>query len=291
MTDEPAVAAPPKAASIRFYLPAPALRSLITSYYLIDSPGPLSELLHPEWGNIRFSLRGRWTLQDLTGAGDEPGLSSMFGPTDRTRQFGTENGAMIGIGFTPLGWLKIVRRDAGRLANRFAPLDDALGTPGDALAVRLAECADDQARCAVLDDLFAGSGERTHPDETAAMVIQRVLIDASAGTVDDVIAASGLSHRTLNRLCLRAFGFGPKRLLRRQRFLRTLARTRDRLDQPLAALLDDDYYDQAHFIREFRAFMGMTPTAYFTSPREVMRRVATERARVVGAPVQGLHRS
>ena len=291
MMDESAVASPPEAASIRFYLPAPALRPLITSYYLIDSPGPLSEWLHPEWGNIRFSLRGEWQVASMGGHAEAPRRSSLFGPTDRTRRFGTDGGAMIGIGLTPLGWLRIVRRDAGGLANRFAALDDTLGMPGDALAVDLARCADDAARCAMLDTLFAGSGERAHADEAATMGVQRILIAGMADTVEEFVAATGLSHRTLNRLCLRVFGFGPKRLLRRQRFLRTLARIRDRLDQPLAALLDDDYYDQAHFIREFRAFMGMAPTAYFASPREVMRRIATERARVIGAPVQGLHGS
>jgi hypothetical protein len=40
----------------------------------------------------------------------------------------------------------------------------------------------------------------------------------------------------------------------------------------LATLLDGGYYDQSHFIREFRAYMGMTPMAYFNSPRQMMRR-------------------
>ena len=281
--------APAAAASIRFHLPAPPLRGLITSYYLIDSPGPLSECLHPEWGNIRFSLRGSWELENFTGPDRPDPGSSLFGPTDRTRRFGTQDGFMLGIGLTPLGWLKIVRRDAGPLANDYIELDAMLGPTGDELAGRLAACVDDAARCELLDELFTSLADGVHPDEAGAMDVHRALIDGSAESIDDVIAATGLSHRTLNRLCLRVFGFGPKRLLRRQRFLRTLTRIRDQLDQPIAAVIGADYYDQAHFIREFRAFMGMTPTAYFNSPREVMRRVAVERTRVVGAPVQALH--
>ena len=277
------------AASIRFHLPAPPLRAFITSYYLIDSPGPLSECLHPEWGNIRFSLRGVWTLENLIGPDKPPRNSSLFGPTDRTRRFGTQDGFMLGVGLTPLGWLKIVQTDASKLANDYIDLDDAFGPSGDELARSLAGCPDDAARCALLDALFAGFGQAIHPDEQRIMDVHHALIDGSAETIDEVVAATGLSHRTLNRLCLRVYGFGPKRLLRRQRFLRLLARVRDRLDQPLASVIGDDYYDQAHFIREFRAFMGMTPTAYFDSPREVMRRIAVERTRVVGAPVQGLH--
>jgi len=61
------------------------------------------------------------------------------------------------------------------------------------------------------------------------------------------------------------------------------------LDRPLTGLIDDGYYDQAHFNREFRTYMGMTPTEYFNSPREIMRRSAEVRRSLTGAGLQGLH--
>jgi AraC-like DNA-binding protein len=118
-----------------------------------------------------------------------------------------------------------------------------------------------------------------------------VLVSGSAGDVAAFAAQVGLPLARLNRLCLGVFGFTPKRLLRRQRFLRTLGAVRDLLDRPLTELIDPSYYDQAHFNRDFKAFMGTTPRAYFNSPRELLRRAAEERMRVVGAPMQGLHPS
>ncbi len=141
---------------------------------------------------------------------------------------------------------------------------------------------------AVLDELHDALLTRPWAEVPALFDERFGTLAASAPPADPQISL-GMTERTLSRLCQRVFGFAPKRLLRRQRFLRTLADIGDRLDQPLATLLDGGYFDQSHFNREFRAYMGMTPLAYFHSPRQMMRRAATERLRTAGAMVQGLH--
>ena len=87
---------------------------------------------------------------------------------------------------------------------------------------------------------------------------------------DDV----GVSQRTLYRLCLRAFGFAPKRLMRRQRFLETLGAMRDNRSAEVGSIIGDGYYDHSHFNRDFRDFMGMTARRYASTPRELMTAAA-----------------
>ena len=115
------------------------------------------------------------------------------------------------------------------------------------------------------------------------------LVSGDIATVEAFATEVGVSGRTLERLCARLFGFGPKPLLRRQRFLRTLDALMRGDGQPLSKLIDAGYTDQSHFVHEFRAFMGTTPTEYLARPRVVLRRAATERRRVVGHGLQGLH--
>ena len=67
------------------------------------------------------------------------------------------------------------------------------------------------------------------------------------------------------------FGFAPKRLLRRQRFLDTLGQVRTQPDAKFIALLDERYFDQSHFIRDFREFMGMTPREFLACPRDIFQ--------------------
>jgi len=106
--------------------------------------------------------------------------------------------------------------------------------------------------------------------------------------VAELAARAGESTTTLNRLCHRAFGFTPKLLLRRQRFMRSLAQFM--LDPSLRWIgaLDGHYHDQAQFIREFRRFMGMTPGEYAALPHPVLDAFVNERLRVSGSPVQTL---
>jgi AraC-like DNA-binding protein len=277
---------------VRFHLPDLALRELITAYMIVESPGPLADQLHPEWASIRFLLSGSWAVEDLATGEMVPALSpALFGPTDRTRRFSSPGGAMLGVGLTPLGWVRLIGDDASAIANRMVDLNDALGTPGASLARALLAYGDDSSRVALLDTAFARRATTGGKREALAAQAHGVLVSGSARDVAAFAAQVGLPIARLNRLCLRVFGFTPKRLLRRQRFLRTLGAVRDALDRPLTELIDPSYYDQAHFNRDFKAFMGMTPRAYFNSPRELLRRAAEERMRVVGAPMQGLHPS
>jgi AraC-like DNA-binding protein len=290
MTGSSATGARPGAPEIRFYLPAEGLRPLVTSYYFLESVGPLADFTHPEWANIRFALNGVWRFEDDEGRDTiEPSRAALFGPTDRARRFMTDGGLVLGVGLTPIGWLTLIGSDASDLANRNVPLDHQLGISGPAIHSRLVEARTDAERTAILDAILEARPASQSAYCDMAIQVQCALVSGTVDHVGDLAEQLGMEQRTLHRVCTSVFGFPPVRLLRRQRFLRTLGKVRDRLDQPLGQLIDSAYYDQAHFNRDFKAHMGMTPLAYFRLPREALRRAVEERRRVLGAPVQGLH--
>jgi AraC-like DNA-binding protein len=75
-------------------------------------------------------------------------------------------------------------------------------------------------------------------------------------SLDALISASGWSERQFRRRFQEIVGIGPKvysRIVRFQRALRAI----DQCDP-----IPSGYYDQAHFIREFKSFAGETPSAY-----------------------------
>jgi AraC-like DNA-binding protein len=151
------------------------------------------------------------------------------------------------------------------------------------------ESTDDAARVAALDARLGPRAQAAAIVDPAVGRAAGALLTGDIRSIGAFARQVGVSTRTLDRLCRRVFGFAPKRLLRRQRFLRTLERIGGRAGLPLGAVLDEGYADQAHFTREFRAFMGMTPSAYYDLPRNVLRRAAESRLAVIGQPLQGLH--
>jgi AraC-like DNA-binding protein len=188
-----------------------------------------------------------------------------------------------------MGWVRLVQAPAHLFANRLSPLSEIWGDRADRLRAALAEDADDTQRVRRLDALLLGLLAAAPPPEPHLAAIHRALVSGDITTVSAFAAEVGVTQRTLERLCPKLFGFAPKPLLRRQRFLRTLDRVVHNPGRTLTELLEVSYADQSHFVREFRAFMGLTPTAYFAEPRTMMRLAGAERERVLGQTMQGLH--
>ena len=81
---------------------------------------------------------------------------------------------------------------------------------------------------------------------------------------------AGISNRQLVRRFDKCIGLSPKEFIRITKFIGSL----DRLSYPKGQSLteiavDSGYYDQAHFIHDFREFSGMTPTDYQASSNVV----------------------
>ena len=80
---------------------------------------------------------------------------------------------------------------------------------------------------------------------------------------------TGVSLRTVQRLYSEYVGVGPKWVLQRYRLHEALAQLHQGPDTDWARFaLGLGYYDQAHFVRDFRAPVGRTPVRYERQRRD-----------------------
>ena len=88
-------------------------------------------------------------------------------------------------------------------------------------------------------------------------------IDRTLVRVAQVTERHGLSTRRLQRLFARYVGVGPKWVLARHRMHDVVAALDAGHEGSLADLAaEHGWYDQAHFTRDFRALVGVTPARY-----------------------------
>lgn len=267
----------------------------MTTYYLTevsdDAQGGVEDYLHPEWANIRFRDRGEMAASIGPGELRAMGTLVAAGPTSMATRFRIGPGRYWGVGLLPLGWARFVDGAAADFADRawegltedafaaFRPLVD--GVFGDR--------PDHKSEVLRIDGLMRALLDRPAKDEQRILAIHDALIDPTLQTVSDLAGKAGTTPRSLERMAKQVFGFTPKLLLRRQRFLRSLAQFM--LDPSLDWLdtMDTHYFDQAHFIRDFRQFMGMTPSAYAALPHPILGAAARARAAAAGQAMQVLH--
>lgn len=264
--------------SVYIVRPRVDLQSYVTFFYMVTSAGPLTDFLYPEWGNVRFALSGDWMVSVPGVENKAPQTAALFGPTDRHGVVRTNGGTIIGFGLTPIGWHQLIGVSAASLANRVAPLGHVLGIDGELLRAELRALDDDCARIDRLEDLLTERLTHRLPVRERLLAVDRALRQRP-DEVCDLAAAVGVSERTLHRLCLDGFGFAPKRLMRLQRFLDTLGYVRTAVGQKIRTTIDDTYYDQSHFYRDFRDFMAMSPRRYFSAPRHLMAAAAEAQVR------------
>lgn len=269
---------------VRYFRLSEPLLPYFTALYLFDFSAPpdmrIADCLYPEWAALRFApgapLRGALGHRDV----QETWPFVATGPTNHVLHFDARACRAWGLGLQPAGWARFVDAPAGDFANRlfdgmaepafrpFAPLLDIVSLPGVAaeeMAVRIT---------AHLEQLPLA---RDAGREEQIRAVHALLRDPATANVSQIAEQLGISTRTLERICARWFGFPAKQELRRQRFLRSMARFMVSGYRSWSDALDERYYDQAQFVRDFRAFMGMTPSEYADMPHPVLHQIMAQR--------------
>ena len=189
-------------------------------------------------------------------------------------------GCVIGVRFRPGGFYPFVRSPVAQWTDRTVPAEEVLGPASGpksewvrALCEAIDECDGDAdahaATIAAHFDAFLGAllPEDDAVAEEMAALVALLAVRADVRGVGGLARASGRSERTLHRLFLRYVGASPAWVLRRYRLLAAAERL---TAYPPAAVrdlaYDLGYADQAHFIRDFRATVGITPGAYVSGP-------------------------
>ena len=247
------------------FQPAEDLRAWIEGYWVVAwdlPPGEMHRQVNVSHASINIAF--------------EPEGAFLYGVPQRTfvREIrGT--GAVFGVKFRPGGFFPFWSGGSLReLTGTRVPLADALGGTAVEWSCRVAAAVSTRERARITDQFwrdlrgahperFAGALAAPATPTATTAAAERIINDHAILTVAMAAQACGLGVRSLERRFTREVGASPKEVIRRFRLQEAAERL---LREPGTSCsqiaMDLGYFDQAHFIRDFKTVAGVPPEVY-----------------------------
>jgi AraC-like DNA-binding protein len=234
-------------------------------------PPDLAELVEHCW-IVRWDLHGREPYQQHTLSNAschlvvEPGRTRIQGVvTGRFTRLLEGAGRAFGVKFRPAGFRPFLGSPVSALADRTLPVSAVFGAGGAATVAQIERENDDDARIVEMA-LELVRAHRPEPDPNVPMlngIVALIVAERSITRVDDVVERAGIGKRSLQRLFSEYVGVSPKWVIQRYRLHEAVERLDAGQHVHLAQLaVELGYFDQAHFVRDFKALVGKPPSAY-----------------------------
>src|ERR1700743_2159028 len=256
------------------YKPSPPLDLFVEVIWVMES-GPAAhpkERLLPD-GSVELCVdlgSGRFPIftNDALARRELFRDSVVCGPHSQPFGIDTSHGTNVaGVHFKPGGAYPFLKLPFGELHNQHVTLDALWGrAAASRVREQLLEAPTPKSKAQILErhllTIAAGQPER---NPAVAFALTRVHAAPEAQKVSSVTGEIGISPRHFIDIFRNEVGLTPKLFCRIRRFQQALRQISSGtpIHWPNVAL-EAGYFDQAHFIHDFRAFSGINPSAYLS---------------------------
>jgi AraC-like DNA-binding protein len=171
---------------------------------------------------------------------------------------------IMGVCFKPNGAFPFLRMPAGELRDTTVDLETLWGAAAVDLRDQLLEAPTHQARFQILERALLNELRRGVDRHGAVeFALCRFMAAPQVTTIASLTDQVGLSPKRFIQVFRDETGFTPKVFCRIRRFQQAIGRLEGSRSVDWAEVaLDSGYFDQAHFIHDFRAFSGINPSTY-----------------------------
>lgn len=124
---------------------------------------------------------------------------------------------------------------------------------------------DTNERISLIEDfLFSLLKENINIPDLVTSTIDKILQSNGALSVKDTLQSDPGKRRSLERKFTKLVGTSPKKLCKTIRFQKTLKAILNDHKSLTDIGYESEYYDQAHFIKDFKDFTGISPKQFYT---------------------------
>lgn len=200
---------------------------------------------------------------DLSGSRTFIG-SYILGPRNRPF-FVEQNGSieMVGVRFRHGGLAPFISMPVSILINEVIQAENVMGNEINELTFQLFESDRHTSGINLIQTFLAN---KIHNDVGTRQALQLISWVKESGSLplNCLSERTGVHYKKLERIFSQYTGYNPKNFTRVIRFYSALRQMKTKQLSLTDIGLNGGYYDQPHFIRDFKAFTGKSPSEFST---------------------------
>ena len=250
------------------FLPSPILSSFIKEFTIIESEREADSMLIPDTSMaMAFRFRGK-VLNTGTGTSEVIPDNVVSGLRRSPRFFRYEaSTSNLIVVFKEAGFASFTKIPAHELFG------ESIASENVFLAIELTEISERLAiakshvdRIVIVENFLLRKLIPSNPDHLVAHAIQIMNNERGIVRMKDLAASLHLSQDPFEKRFRTLIGCSPKHYASVIR-LKNLIKNYSPTISLTQASYDAGYFDQSHFIKDFRQFTGRSPKAFFASAR------------------------
>ena len=254
--------------------PSELLSKFIRYYWVLESEEPYTHYSMADvCSEIVFHYKGQHDELLSNGKKIKSFTSGLQGQNNKTRVFSINNGfGIFGAYLYPYAVSLFFNIPAFEFTNQLVSLNELLGQEGNELEEKIILAESNYVRVKILENFFGHKLSQNYNLQLPIFeAIKTIIKTGGPVKVDKLVRDHFLSERQLERQFRKYAGFNPKYFSRIVRFHSAMSQYGNKSNSLTRIALDCGYYDQSHFINEFKEFSGLNPKQFFSGNSEATK--------------------
>ena len=172
--------------------------------------------------------------------------------------------SVFSIVFRPQGLMQFFKFPLHEICNRNVPLKYLSGQAGKDLEEKMGEAVTFHQRVCIAENFLLQNITADFEFRKINHIIDLIKNTGGNINIKQMISEACLSRKQFERIFTEHVGISPKQYLKIIRFQFALFQKQQNVDLNMTELsYESGYFDQSHFIKDFKSLCGMTPKQYF----------------------------
>lgn len=253
------------------YNPPAALQPFVKCFCTLDDEkkeDPVKQRVLPDGCmEMIFHYGDLYTQYFEDGSGIIQPRSFVFGQITKYIEIApTGITGIIAARFLPDGVTHFLAIRVSSFENRAVSITDVFNEEGKKLEEEIVGAPDNETRIKLLETfLLSKLSESRTIDAITKSCVEVIFRSQGQIGVVELAGKMNINRRNMERKFISVIGMSPKQLARVARLQATLKMLEQKKFTTLTSLAyENAYYDQAHFIKDFKEFTGISPRSFFS---------------------------